>query len=230
MDSSYEEQVSQGTEVGLSGLSGLLRRLFPAFCGALLLSLPLACGAPEEPASTTGVPGSEKPSAKKSAPVQKEDRGIGMPSGPRTRRQVRVVVEDKALDPSRGELLIYGFAKDQLDEVGLPKESGLPKFVWRDLRKRESWPIEVELELLDDPEVRLLAVSDIDGSGRLSLGDLVGVPISLGDALEGSVVQLSIVRELPGPNQEVQVPFPSAEDQVPFPTTEPKSSGCNYLG
>ena len=126
-------------------------------------------------------------------------RGAEEEAGVTVQRQVLVDASPATREAGKGKILIYGFPEHQLDEYGMPHKGVPPAYIWTDKRKTKSWPAEREVSLPEDPQIRLLAVLDLGGDGRLSSGDHLGQPIKLAEAMdEGGKVSLMIAGPLVG--------------------------------
>ena len=76
-------------------------------------------------------------------------------------------------------LLLLGFHEEEIEGGGFPRKGSRPSFVWKQPSRPLSWPVSVRLEPGPQPGLRLFAVLDTDGRGRLSPGDLLGGPVEL---------------------------------------------------
>jgi hypothetical protein len=133
-------------------------------------------------------------------------------------------------------LILFALLADEFDPEGRPlKESEGPVFQWVRASQSFQWPTSLQVHLPTSPDLRILAIVDVDGNGRLSYGDYLSQPVAVAEAAErkGAEVSFSIVRVLPsgpdselGPNEEE---FPGTSE-TPFPggSTESASdgSGC----
>jgi hypothetical protein len=78
--------------------------------------------------------------------------------------------------PSR--LVVQGFRAVQLSEAGLPRAWAAPVW-WTPRVEAEVWPVAFEAELPTDGGVLLVAWLDVDGSGRLDVGDRCSAPTAV---------------------------------------------------
>ncbi|MEE2828602.1 MAG: hypothetical protein VX498_05410 [Myxococcota bacterium] len=153
-------------------------------------------------------------------------RGASEGAGVTIERTVLVDASPATREAGKGKVLIYGFPDDQLDEYGMPGKGVPPTYIWTDKKKTKRWPIEREVALPEDPELRLLAVLDLGGDGRLSEGDHLGKPVKLAEAMgEGGKVSLMIAAPLDASDQEEEFrvtakPGAVAPEPVPSPGSE----------
>ncbi len=105
-------------------------------------------------------------------------------------------------------LILFALPEDEFDPEGAPlKESDGPLFQWVRASQKFQWPASVEVRLPTDPALRLLAIVDVDGNGRLSSGDYFSKPLSVAEVTgeDGSTVSFPIERVLAAASE---TPFP----------------------
>ena len=57
-----------------------------------------------------------------------------------------------------------------------------PLFQWVRASQKVQWPVSIKVRLPTNPALKVLAIVDVDGSGRLSAGDYLSKPLSVAEA------------------------------------------------
>jgi hypothetical protein len=79
-------------------------------------------------------------------------------------------------------LILFVLPEDGFDRTGTPpRESKGPLFQWVQERQELRWPASVKVRLPENTDLRLLAIVDVDGNGRLSPGDYLSQPLSVAE-------------------------------------------------
>ena len=122
--------------------------------------------------------------------------------GAQTEREVRVTL-DPSLGASegrkapRGRMILYGFAPEQMDEHGMPREDSQPTFVWVNPEKTKRWPAKANVPIPDESTMMVFVALDLDSNGRLSPGDNYGSPVPLSELLqEDGSIELGLGKAL----------------------------------
>jgi hypothetical protein len=131
---------------------------------------------------------------------------------------------ERAHSQEEATLLLLGFHDEDLDPRGMPGALGRPSFEWKQPKRRVTWPVQSIIPLPQDPTMRFFAVIDVDGLGRLSLGDHLSpsqrIPENPDAPMEFKIDR-TLTPELdePADGFDSEVPSPLVETEVgPVPT------------